>query len=255
MATKSEDTVKSVETAVQIIEAVQEKGEVTVSELSQELDLSKSAVYKHLQTLRNERYIIKKDSNTYRIGLRFLNLGQKALQQRETYEVAKPELTSLAEETGEMANLMVEEAGFGVFIFKADSDQAVNLDTYVGKEVHLHTTALGKALLAFLPPEKVDAIIEQHGLPQITENTITNREELKECLTTIRERGYAFDEGERLEGLRCVATPILDTEDQPIGAISVSGPASRMQGERFSEELPTKLKRARNIIELNILYK
>jgi DNA-binding IclR family transcriptional regulator len=254
MVAESKDTVKSVETAFKIIEAVQEESETTVSELATKIDLSKSAVYKHLQTLRNERYIIKEDSDTYRIGLRFLNLGQKALQQRETYEVAKPELDSLAEETGEMANLMVEEGGFGVFIYKADSDQAVNLDTYAGKEVHLHTTALGKALLAFSSTEKVDEIIEHHGLPKITGNTIADRPELEECLTTIRERGYAFDEGERLEGLRCVATPILDTEDQPIGAISVSGPASRMQGERFSERIPRKLGRAQNIIELNILY-
>ena len=243
--------VKSVGTAFQIIEELRDRESATVAEITSELDLSKSAVYKHLQTLESHRYVVK-EGGVYRLGLRFLNLGHSVLKKQELYEVVKPELDSLAEETGETANLLVEERGRGVFLYRADGDQAVNLDTFVGKEVYLQTTALGKALMAHLPPSYIAKIIEEHGLPQVTEKTITDRGELNAELEEIRDQGYAFDDEERLKGLRCVAVPILESEGSAVRAISVSGPKSRMSKQRCHKELPKLLKNTKNIIELNI---
>ena len=248
-----QDQVKAVGTAFRVIEAIQRKDTATVTELATELGLSKSAVYKHLRTLENHRYIIKEEGS-YRLGLRFLNLGQGVLRREELYEIAKPELQNLAEETGETANLMVEEGGRGVFISKVSSDQAVNLDTYVGKEVYLHTTALGKAIMAYMSPEDVDDIVDNHGLPAITDNTISNRSDLMAELETIRDQKWASDDEERLTGLRCVAVPILDTDDTVLGAISISGPKNRMSEQRFVETIPEKLLEAKNIVELNVIY-
>lgn len=249
-----QDQVKSVGTAFRIIETLQEKNKATVTELATDLDLSKSAVYKHLRTLENHRYIIKEEGN-YRLGLRFLNLGQGVLRREELYDITKPELDNLAEDTGETANLMVEEGGRGVFISKVSSERAVNLDTYVGKEVYLHTTALGKAIMAHMPPEAVDEIIRDHGLPAITKKTISDRQNLESELGEIRSRKWAADDEERLTGLRCIAVPILDSDDSVLGAISISGPKNRMSGQRYTETIPKKLLEARNIIELNVIYK
>jgi hypothetical protein len=94
------------------------------------------------------------------------------------YQVAKPEVDELASGTGEHANLMIEEHGRGVFLYKAQGDDAVQLDTHAGMRVPLHTTALGKAILAHSPSETVDAIVERHGLQQVTDQTITTREAL-----------------------------------------------------------------------------
>jgi DNA-binding IclR family transcriptional regulator len=113
---------------------------------------------------------------------------------------------------------------------------------------------MGKAILAHLPESRVHEILDRHGLPEKTEQTITERDALFEELSEIRERGVAFDREERLSGLRCVAVPILSNSSRVEGALSVSGPTSRMQGERFESELPERLRSAANVIELNITY-
>jgi DNA-binding IclR family transcriptional regulator len=121
-------------------------------------------------------------------------------------------------------------------------------------QVHLHCTALGKAILAYLPEERVREIIDTHGLPERTDATITDEEELFDELEGIRDRGYARDMEERVAGLLCVAAPIRNLDGDPLGAISVSGPTSRMKGERFDEEVPEELTSTANVIELNLNY-
>lgn len=142
----------------------------------------------------------------------------------------------------------------GVYISRESGQQAVQVDSYTGQCVFLHNTALGKAILAHLPRERVDRIIDEHGLPKTTEQTITDRDELYLRLGEIRDRGFAFDDEERLEGLRCIAVPILDQDNNVKGAISVAGPSSRLQGEQFEEEFPKVVQNTANVIELNMTY-
>jgi DNA-binding IclR family transcriptional regulator len=153
-----------------------------------------------------------------------------------------------------MANLLIEEDGMGIYLYRANGDQSVPTDSYIGQRVHLHNTALGKSILANLPQERVDEIIDERGLPATTENTITDRDELLQELDQVREEGVAYDDEARLRGLRCVAVPILNNNDDVEGAISLSGPTSRFQGEMYHSEVPQMLKNAANVIELNITY-
>jgi IclR family acetate operon transcriptional repressor len=253
MAAKQKSQVKTARTTLQVVEAIKELDGATVAEAAECLGMSKSNVYKYLNTLENEEYLIN-DDGTYQIGLKFLDYGEHVRNRQKLYEIAAPQVQELADETNEMANLLIEEHGMGVFLLKANSDQAVNLDTHAGMRVHLHTTALGKSILAHLPDRRVDAILDQHGLPQVAEKTVTDRASLAAELAEIRERGYAFDDEERLHGLRCVAMPITTTDDDVLGAISVSGPTSRMDETRFTDEIPDKLFTAKNVIELNVEY-
>lgn len=246
-------TVKTARTTFRILEELKRKNGATVTELTEEFDLSNSSIHNYLSTLEQEGYVIKSD-NEYQVGLRLLDLGGFARRHRGIYDIAKQEVTSLAKDTGEVANLIVEEKGKGVYLHRAHGNKAVKTDSYIGQRIHLHNTALGKAILAYLPESEVDEIIDEHGLPRTTPNTITTREELSEELATVREEGVSFDDEARVEGLRCVAVPIVNNNDQVEGAISVSGPTSRFQGERFTSELPEKLKSAANVIELNITY-
>jgi len=108
-------------------------------------------------------------------------------------------------------------------------------------------------MLAEMPRNRVEAILDRHGLPGATENTLTSRETLFETLDTIRERGYAFNDGEEVEGIRAVGMAIV-TDDDVHGALSVSGPSNRVQGERFRDELPEILSGAVNEIELKLTY-
>ena len=246
-------TVQATRTSFRILETLAQLNGAGVTELATELDLPKSTVHNHLNTLHSIEYVVK-DGDAYDVGLQFLNLGEYSRNRLKLYEIARPEIKALAEQTGELVNLSVEEYNRGVYLYLVRGDRAVQLDTHAGMQVHLHCTALGKAMLAHMNPERVDQIIETFGLPARTEHTITDRETLLDELETIREQGYAYDQQERLAGLRCIATPVTTPEDDVVGAISVSGPTSRMQGDRYHEELPDLLLNAANVIELNMTY-
>jgi IclR family acetate operon transcriptional repressor len=253
MAKEAKYAVKSVETVFKILDALKQLNGAGISELATHLDLPKSTVHNYLSTLVQEEYVVKNGSS-YHIGIRFLEYGAYARVQIDIYDIATPEVDELAASTGELANLMIEEHGRGSYLHRARGENAVQVEAHVGTRVPLHGTALGKAIMAHLPSERVDEIIEQHGLTATTPNTITNRETLDDELAQIREEGVAFDDEERLTGLRCVAAPILSTNDRVLGAISVAGPSNRIRDDRFTEELPKQVLETVNVIELNVTY-
>lgn len=245
--------VKSLETAFEIINELEALDGAGVTELAEEMGLAKSTVHDHLTTLESNRFLVK-DNGIYRVGLRFLDHGGRARNRLEVYQTAKPEIEKLAEKTGELVNLVVEEDGLGVYIDYAKGEDAVNIDTYLGKHEPLHSTAFGKTILANIPTSRVDEIVERHGLPGETDRTITSREALDERLETVRENGYALDTEERLQGLCCVAAPIKTGDIDVAGAISISGPAGRLQGSKLRSELADEVMRTANIIEINMTY-
>lgn len=248
-----ENTITATKTSLRIVEALKRLDGAGTTAVANDLGIAKSTVHNHLQTLVDEGYITK-EGNAYHVGLRFLELGEYKRNRMDIYETARPEVVSLAEKTGEMANAAVEEHGEGVYIARAEGTEAVSVDTYAGKRMNLHCTALGKTILAELPEGRVDDIIETHGLPVRTENTITDRAELKTELADIRERGHAYDREERLPGLRCVAAPVTSEDGEPVAALSVSGPTSRIKGDLFREEIPEMLQSAVNVVEINLVY-
>ena len=245
--------VKAAKTSFEIINKIRELEGTGVSELASELDKPTSTIHDHLRTLESEEYLIKSDGDYYD-GTRFLGIGEQARSRQKVYTIARQEVDELANETGEHTNLMIEEHGRGVFLYKSRGPDAVQLDTHAGMRVPLQTTAMGKSILAFRPREEVDEIIDRHGLPQITEKTITDREELCDELDEIAERGYAYDDEERVKGMRCVAAPITDNEGRAIAAMSVSGPKSRLRGKQFREEVPDLILSSANVIEVNLTY-
>lgn len=246
-------TVGASETTLRILETLKELDGAGVTEVANALELPKSTVHSHLATLNENEYVVN-DGGTYRAGLRFLEFGEYLRTRMRIYDVARPEIDTLAADTGELANLAVEEHGRAVYLYRAKGQRAVNLDTYSGMRVPLHCTALGKVILANLPEERVEDIVARRGLPERTGNTVTDESALQAELAEIRDRGYAFDDEERLAGLRCVAAPITANDGTVAGAISVSGPTNRVKGERFTEEIPDLLLRAANVIEINMTY-
>ncbi|RKD89170.1 IclR family transcriptional regulator [Halopiger aswanensis] len=253
MSPKAANPIKSTKTTFRIIEALKELDGAGVTELAEHLELPKSNVHNYLSTLEEEEYVVK-EGTTFHVGIRFLELGAYARSRRDLYDIARPEMDKIAEKEGELVNLLVEEHGRGTYVYRVAGDDAVEVDAHVGTRVYLHCTALGKAILAHMPEERVEKIIDQHGLPKITENTITDREALYDRLERVREQGVAFDREERLEGLCCAAAPIRSDSGRVLGAISISGPTTRVQGERLEEEIPSLLEQATNVIELNITY-
>lgn len=249
----NENTVTATRTSLRIVEALKRLDGAGVTAVANDLDIAKSTVHNHLQTLEDEGFVTNEGS-VYRVGLRFLELGEYKRNRMDIYEKARPEVEALAEKTSEMANAAVEEHGEGVYITRAEGTEAVTVDTYAGKRVKLHCTALGKTILAQLSEERVDEIIDTHGLPARTENTITDRAALKSELAEVRKQGYAYDREERLPGLHCVAAPVVPDDGDLVAALSVSGPTTRIEGDLFHEEIPELLRSAANVIEINLAY-
>jgi len=245
--------VDAVETTLTLLEALPGETGVGLTELAETVEMPKSTVFNHLKTLERNDYVVSEDGQ-YRLSCRFLELGAQARRYHGVYDAAQSEVDRLAAETGEISAVFVEEHGYGVFLYRAEGAEAVHIDSYVGQRIHLHGAALGKAILSRLPRERVEEIVDQRGLPALTSNTITDRGELFGELDAVAEGGVAFDDQERLTGLRSVAAPLTDAEGEPLGAVSVAGPSSRVQDERFRETFPAKVQDAADVIELNMTY-
>jgi DNA-binding IclR family transcriptional regulator len=245
--------VKSVVKMFDIIRFIQENGGARPTEVAAELGVAKSTAHRHLSTLYDEEFLDKVDDR-YVLGLRFLDLGQDARNRNETYRMVKPKVTELALETEERAQFIVEEHGRGVYVYRDTGTHGVQTDPGIGKRIALHSISAGKAILANMPEEKVDEIIERWGLEARTPHTTTDRDELFAEFETIRERGYSINNQENILGQRAIGVAIEGAHGETIGALSVSGPLHRMQQEFVEEEISGMLLGVVNELELNIRH-
>lgn len=240
--------IKTTRTTFEILELLVSEGDASLETLSAELGRPKSTIHDHVISLRNLGYVVKLDE-TYRVSTRLLDMGESARRRMDIFPPAKQEVDSLGKQTGEHASLAIEENGETVLLYVSKGENALDLGVSEGFRLAMPTNAPGKAMLAFLPDERVESILAERGLPEITPNTITSREGLSAELAQIREQGYATDRGERVEGVRAIATPILANGDV-LGALTISAPANRMTGERVESELPDLLQQSANVVEV-----
>ena len=243
-------TIDSVERACRVVDVLEERGTVGVSELAEAIGLSKGSAYSYLATLVENGYAVA-DDGRYRLSFRHLSLSRAAIDRIGPYDVVTEQLDAVADEHGERAQFAVEEGGRTVYLYRAAGEEAVNPSVDIGRYEYLHCIALGKTMLARLPDDRVDEVVDRHGLPARTSSTVTDRGELDAELERIRDRGYAVDDGERVHGIRCIAVPLNTGDSDPLGAISISGPERRMTDERMQDELLESLLRAANVIEVN----
>lgn len=240
-------------TTFPIISELKEQEEMSMGELENSLGVHRSIIKKSIQSLMDNGFVVRR-GDKYKLSLRFLEIGGFLRNYRTIFRSARPKVDSLVEKTNNAAHLAVEEDGRGVYLYRATTNEDLNLESYIGSRSYLHTTAFGKAILAHLPESRVHEIIDRHGLQPQTPNTITDRETLFSELDEIREQRVAFDEEEQLEGLRCVSSTIINTNNEPLGAISVSGPATALTGHYFEQELPDLIQSAVNRVELSVNY-
>ena len=244
---------QTLERAFDVIDVIEEHNGGRVSEVAAHLDLPKSTVYNHLSTLHQLGFL-QKEGDEYHVGLRFLDYGGYAANRKRAYRLARTKVKELAEETNERAQFIVEEHGRGIFVHQETGSHAVQADVRLGKITYLHTLAAGKAILANLPETRVEEIVDTWGLPEKTENTITDRDVLRDELNTVRRRGWAYNEGERISKQYAVGVPLTGENGTVIGAFSISGPKQRISREQWEEEMPNLLRGAVNELELNLLY-
>jgi DNA-binding IclR family transcriptional regulator len=253
--TKSGRIVQSVRTATVLLNLLRECNGSTITELSDRSGLSPGAVHTQLETLKQADYVVK-DGHQYLLGPEFLAFGEHVRNHSELYQASHEQVEQLADASGEAAHLIIEHDGRLLALYERFGSDAVGVDFHDRKRErpldHLHCTAAGKVILARLPEERISQIIEDSDLPRITEHTITDCDRLSEELAEIRDRGFAMCDQEQIEGIRAVGTAIMGADGGVAGAIAISGPTTRLKGERFDEEFPNMLLQAANICEINL---
>lgn len=216
-----------------LLEAIGEAdAPVSLTDLARQVGATKSAAYRILANLETRGYVVKDAATArYQLGLRLAHLGQRSLGMFDLRQAARATLEQLHQQFHETVNLGVLEQGEVVYIDMIESDQGLRMAARVGAKDHVHATALGKAILAFLPPEKLTPLL-QKPLAAQTDRSLTDPSRLEEVLHVIRELGVAEDRGENEPGARCFGAPIFDHTGVVIAAISVSGPESRVDDGR-----------------------
>jgi DNA-binding IclR family transcriptional regulator len=253
MPTNTPRTVEAVEKTCRILSEIQDQGEIRVTELAEEVEYSKSTVHGHLATLIDEGLVVKADQR-YRLSLKFLDIAESVKNRVTDHEIVREQVRKLADETGEVVHFGAEENGRVVYIAKSQGEEAVQTESKVGKCMPMHSTSLGKAMLAEFDEERIDQIIEQHGLESRTPSTLTTPDALHSELDEIEARGYAIDDEENIPGVRCIGIAVSVSDYGVVGALSISAPSQRMTEDRIKNELHEKIAQAANVIEVNSMY-
>ncbi len=200
-----------------------------VSDLARHLDIAKSTAHRLLATLTDEGLLEQDlESGRYRLGLAIFDLAA-AVQSFDLHEAALTPMTDLRNRTGETVQMAVLDGREVVYVERLDSPNTLRMFLEVGRRNWAHCTGCGKALLAFLSPDQLDRVLKGWKLPAKTEHTITRLDNLRKELTYTRQRGYAVNRYESELGVISVAAPVRNGSGRPVAALSVAGPAERLE--------------------------
>jgi DNA-binding IclR family transcriptional regulator len=204
-----------------------------LAQVASSLQLHKSTAHRFLMVLERHHMVERTTNGKFRLGLRLFEFGNRAIEQYDLRERAQPHLRRLVAETEETAHLCILEQGHVIYIDKIEPARSVRMITRVGASNPIYCTSVGKAMLAFLPEERMEEIIRRIKFERFTQRTISTLEALRVEIEKTRRRGYAIDDEEFEEGLRCIAVPILDAQRNPVAAVSVSGPSFRVTAHKL----------------------
>jgi DNA-binding IclR family transcriptional regulator len=242
--------VKSAYRALDVLEALAD-GPASPSELARLLEIPKSSLHGLLRTLSERGWVTAADGGArFRLGLRALQVGTQFVDEDDVVARVAPTLDELAAATGETVQHARLDGDEVVYLAKRDSPHPVRLISRIGSRLPAHATALGKALLAARDDDTVRAVL-RFPLPSLTGRTLTGWERLVEDLAATRERGFAVDDGEATDGLRCFAVAVppdrRHQQQPPTDAVSVSVPSFRLDEQREAELVRALLDQQRRL--------
>jgi IclR family acetate operon transcriptional repressor len=229
--------VQSLTRGLSILECLaRAEGGLTLTDVAQRAELAPSTAHRLLATLEKMGYVYQAgDLGLWYIGLQAFTVGSSFLANRDFVAQSHTYMRRLMEQSGETANLGILDGTEAVFVDQVQCREMMRTIVKLGSRVPLHASGVGKAIFAALPDDQIDAILKVKGLARITDNTITSPETMWASIRVIRQRGWSFDDAEHALGTRCVAAPIYDEHSEPLGAISLAGPSSRLPDERIRQ--------------------
>jgi len=226
----------STDRALDLLEVLADRPEgLSLSELVRRTGLPQNSVYRISQVLHARGYLHRRESDKrFTLSNKFFDLGRPRVNEKSLVVCALEAMQSMRDETGETVQLMVRSGRKGVVLEQVPGLHPVQVTGQVGMRVPLYSCAPGKAILAFLPEPDLEEWLETVTLKSFTPATRSTEPLLREDLQETRERGYALDLAEGLEGIRCVAAPVLNAHDYPVAAVTVMAPVFRLPDEEFA---------------------
>ena len=238
-AKKELQLVKAVDHALMLLSCYTEEEEMGVTELSKKLGLHKNNVFRILATLELRGYIEQNPkTEAYRLGPKVFELGLMFKYQMGLIKHARPVMQELRDRFNETVYLGVLRDVYAVYIDNVETTHTVRVVSRVGTQIPSYATAIGKVQLAYMSQDELEELFKDRRLKAYTPNTITDRDELFEHLRQVAEQGYALDNEEYQEDVKCVGAPIRDYTKYVVAGLSISAPSFRMTDERIKEMIP-----------------
>lgn len=226
--------VQVLDRSFRILDALAASNELSPADLASTLHLHKSTIHRLLVVLEHQRFIRRTADGKYGLGTKLIEMGSRAMEQLNLGEHATPFLRRLVEETGETAHISVLSGAEMMSIANVPGRWTLTTPSTVGRRTQIYCTSVGKALIAFLPDDRLEPLLSRLQFAPHTRRTITNSAALRAELARIRRRGYAVDNEEVEEGLRCIGAPVRDYTGQVVASISIAGPVFRIQKGRVT---------------------
>jgi len=230
----AQNKIQSLDRALNVLDCLATGGGMSLSEIATDLKQSPATIYRILSTYES-RQIVAMDpiSQEWFIGAESFRLGSAFLRRTGVVERARPVMRALMEETGETANLGTEVSDDVMFLSQVETHENIRAFFPPGAKSPLHASGIGKALLAYAEPGRIEKYLNQKHLESFTPNTLTDHQVLRDELAKIKTQGFAFDNEEKSTGMRCIAAPIFNFYREPVAGISISGPSTRLPLERI----------------------
>jgi DNA-binding IclR family transcriptional regulator len=239
----------AVERALAMLEAIAQEPEgLSNAEISRKLQIPKSSASYILRTLEKQAYLNRDaESGKYRVGLKILSLSRGALSGLDVREVALPIMRHLMEKTNLTCHLAILDGPDAVYIEKVEPQGFIRMDTWVGRRMRVHATSVGKALVAYISPERLQKILADRGMEKRTAKTITTAPKLHKELEKVRAQGYAVDDEENNLGARCVGAPVFNQSGVIEASLGLSGTTNQVNAQTMPRILEALKDAARHI--------
>lgn len=236
--------VQSLERALMLLNTISEYPDgIQIARLSEKVGLSKSTIHRLLSTLLNMNYVAKvEETDKYKLGYQVVYLSRNMINNLDIINISKIHLEHLSNNVNETVHLCIEDNGEVLYVDKIESNQTIRMFSRIGHRSPMYCTGVGKILLSGMSEDKYNKIAQNTIYTSKTAKTIQSKQELDEEIELVKKHGYALDNIENEEGIRCIAAPIRDFQGRIIASFSISGPTSRMTMERVNDELIDKVK-------------
>lgn len=249
--------VQSLERALTLLNVLSDYPEgIQITRLSEQVGLSKSTTHRLLSTLLHMNYVVKdEDTEKYRLGYQIVYLARNIVSSLDVVRVAKPFLQKLSQDVNETVHLCIDDNGEVMYIDKIESNQTIRMYSRIGSRAPMYCTGVGKVLLSGMSEEYYQRVVSSMSFAARTAKTITTKEDLAQEVAAVKKQGYALDNIENEEGIRCIAAPIYDYQGKVIASFSISGPSNRVTMERVQDELIRKIRQTSLDISQQLGYR